>query len=111
MSMNYSNDILRILDDQNFRLSFEQVIRTVTGVDSGGEIVLDMIHTYYSSTPGAGNREMVLPRGYTLHIKKRGGFYLTHSHADVSKHNSSIAESVPNFLLFFRRMTRARLQD
>lgn len=111
MSMNYSNDILRILDDQNFRLSFAQVICTVTGVDSGGDIVLDMIQTYYSSTPGAGNREMVLPRGYTLHIKKRGGFYLTHSYVDVSKYNSVLLESVPNFLLYFRRRLRARLQD
>ena len=104
MSMNYRKDILKILDDQNFRSSFSKVICSITEMDSSGDIVLDMIKTYYSSTPGAGDREMVLPRGYTLSIKKRGGFYLKHPVVDVSSYNRELYDSVPNFLLYFRRI-------
>jgi len=103
MSMNYSKDILKIIDDQNFRLSFSLVLQEITGVGSSGDIVLDMVHTYYSTTPGAGDREMKLPRGYTLHIKKRGGFFVTHKEVDVSCYNMALLESVPNFLLYFIR--------
>lgn len=102
--MSYTKDILKILRDQNFRSSFSLVLSDITEAENSGEIVLDMIETYYSTTPGAGNREMILPRGYTLCVKKRGGFYLKHSSVDVSEHNRILRESVPNFLLYFRSM-------
>lgn len=104
MSMNYTKDILKILGDQNFRSSFSLVLSSITESEISGDIVLDMIETYYSTTPGAGDREMVLPRGYTLCVKKRGGFYLKHPVVDVSEHNKVLKDSVPNFLLYFRRM-------
>jgi hypothetical protein len=107
--MNLPNDILKIIDDQNFRSSFSTILEEITEVESSGTIVLDMLKTYYSSTPGAGDRDMVLPRGYTLHIKKRGGFFLSHPYVDVLLPNKVLVASVPNYLLYFIRRRKGLL--
>jgi len=103
MSTSTSKDISNIVLSQSFRDAFTEVSNSFSISKESAEVFMDMLHTYFVSRNNPKGIKLMLPRGYNLHIKKRGGIYFTHPVVDCTEQNQKIKDSVPYWNLYFIR--------
>jgi hypothetical protein len=103
MSASTSKDIANIVQSQSFRDAFCLAIHDFLMDKESSEVFIDMLYTYFTTRNNPKEKALLLPRGYTLHVKKRGGIFFTHSVHNCTVQNKLIKDSVPYWNLYFIR--------
>ena len=103
MSASTSKDIAKIVQSQSFRDAFILIIKDFSMDEESADVFMDMLYVYFTTRNNPKEKSIALPRGYTLHVKKRGGIFFTHSVHDCTAQNKAIKDSVPYWNLYFIR--------
>jgi hypothetical protein len=103
MSASTSKDIANIVQSQSFRDAFCLALCDFSMDKESSEVFIDMLYTYFTTRNNPKEKVILLPRGYSLHVKKRGGIFFTHSVRDCTVQNKLIKDSVPYWNLYFIR--------
>jgi hypothetical protein len=103
MSTSTSKDIANILQSQSFRDAFVTVLQDFSMDEESGAVFLDMMIMYFTTRNNPRVKTLMLPRGYSLHVRKHGGIYFTHAVHDCTAQNDIIKSSIPFWNLYFIR--------